>query len=547
MTMSTERKAQIKDLMQDVLSVLTIFDDKSIVINLPLIGSKNSAGEAFKQDLLYCIMRISQHEDEIPDACIEYLNDCLDCNMTSEEALAMRRLAKEVDSKLPESGMMLHVFIALDKQLGHAKATPIYVQAMYFLTVGYMQCKDSMALEEIVACCRYVKNSIKLAEHALGETIDFDPVACIHGPERKIVECAIALEDLRQRAIGDQRMDIMKEMYNGNNSEEESDPGYVLEFVKETWDYDYVLEFVKETWDYDDERERTAQIPVRKTAIDELNSLIGLASVKNQVYSMINLMRVNERCKRYGIRRTGISKHMIFTGNPGTGKTSVARVLGKICAEQGLLSKGHLVEVSRAEIVGKYVGHTAVNMKEIFEKAKGGILFIDEAYTLSSECGDYGREAIDTLVKLMEDNAEDTMVIAAGYPQLMQDFLESNPGLKSRFPFVIQFPDYTGRELTKIFKLFCKENDITPTPGVISAVEGQFTHEVSKKKRNFGNARVVRNCFERMLMNQANRIVKNEMLGDRQALCTLVMDDLSQNKMSFTPAQDHPGFEVIKS
>ena len=190
-----------------------------------------------------------------------------------------------------------------------------------------------------------------------------------------------------------------------------------------------------------------------------------------------------------------------------------------------IVSKGHLVEVSRAELVDKYAGHTAVRVKRMFNKAKGGILFIDEAYSLTSEGDSFGQEAVETLLKLMEDNRDDIAVIVAGYPALMQEFLESNPGLKSRFPTVIKFPDYSGNQLTHIFLSFCKENHIIASRDVINAAKVYFRNEASKKHKNFGNARIARNYFEKMIMNQANRLVQSGHM-EKRYLCRFTREDL---------------------
>ena len=245
---------------------------------------------------------------------------------------------------------------------------------------------------------------------------------------------------------------------------------------------------------------------------------------------MLNVQKVRKRCQELGIKRPAISLHMVFTGNPGTGKTTVARMLGKIFRESGLLSKGHFIEATRTELVGKYVGHTAVMVKEVFEKAKGGVLFIDEAYSLTANGDSFGQEAVETLLKLMEDNRDDIAVIVAGYPMLMQDFLESNPGLRSRFPFVIKFSDYSGDELVKIFKCFCAENDIVPDYSVVRAVKAHFDKASSRKTRNYGNAREVRNYFEKMILNQANRLVNDGSL-DRESLCGFELSDLPVNRI----------------
>lgn len=258
---------------------------------------------------------------------------------------------------------------------------------------------------------------------------------------------------------------------------------------------------------------------------DELDRLIGLKEVKQQVRSMYNVVKIREECKNRGIKRDPMSYHMVFVGNPGTGKTTVARLMAEKFHDMGLLSKGHLVEATRADLVAGYVGQTAIKVKSVIDKAKGGVLFIDEAYALSRDKGEFGDEAISMLLKEMEDERADMIVIVAGYPDLISEFLESNPGLKSRFSKTIHFPDYSGEELTQIFVKFCQDNNIIKNSMVIEEVRKHFMNEVSRKKRNFGNAREVRNYFEEALMNQANRLMEKETLTDRM-LRNLVVADL---------------------
>ncbi|MFR0560809.1 AAA family ATPase [Limosilactobacillus mucosae] len=241
--------------------------------------------------------------------------------------------------------------------------------------------------------------------------------------------------------------------------------------------------------------------------LDHLNNLVGLNSVKKDVNSLINLLKVSKIREQRGIKMPAMSLHLVFYGNPGTGKTTVARLLAKIYHKMGILSKGQLVEVDRSGLVGGYVGQTAIKTKDVIDKALGGILFIDEAYTLASESGnDYGQEAIDTILKAMEDHRDDFIVIVAGYPNQMATFLASNPGLKSRFNKYLEFEDYEPAELLEMLDKMCAQYGVELTDEARDYAMNLFQTTCTNRPDDFANGRAVRNFFEDALTAQANRL-----------------------------------------
>lgn len=267
----------------------------------------------------------------------------------------------------------------------------------------------------------------------------------------------------------------------------------------------------------------------------ELNSLTGLTSVKEDVNSLINLLKIRKIRKERNMKDIPVSMHLVFTGNPGTGKTTVARLLARIYHSLGALSKGQLIEVDRSELVGGYVGQTALKTQEVTNSALGGVLFIDEAYALTAgkDKQDFGYEAVDTLLVEMENHRDDLAVIVAGYPKPMKEFLSSNPGLKSRFNKFIDFPDYSPDELFEIFEGMCTKNGYLLSEDAKAKAKTIFTDLYENRDENFANGRSVRNFFEKVMVAQANRLAAQDEISDEQ-LQTLEEQDLPEDFLKIT-------------
>ena len=259
----------------------------------------------------------------------------------------------------------------------------------------------------------------------------------------------------------------------------------------------------------------------------ELDELIGLESVKEEVHTLANFAKIQQQRKAQGLKVPKMSFHLVFTGSPGTGKTTVARIVARIYKDLGILKSGHTVETDRSGLVAEYVGQTATKTNAVIDSALNGVLFIDEAYALVPENAgsDYGQEAISTLLKRMEDDRDKLVVIIAGYPNEMKRFIDSNPGLQSRFTRYINFPDYTDKELFDIFNLYLNKNQYTITDDAAELLKNNFNYVVAHKDKNFGNARYVRNIFERAVEQQANRLSAKRSISDEE-LSLLTKEDI---------------------
>ena len=273
--------------------------------------------------------------------------------------------------------------------------------------------------------------------------------------------------------------------------------------------------------------EQKEEIPPKEKIEDllaELDGYVGMDAIKEEVRSLINMVQVYKLRRENDLPTTDMSLHMVFSGNPGTGKTTMARIMARIYHSLDILSRGQLVEVDRSGLVAGYVGQTALKTQKVIEKAMGGVLFIDEAYALNGKSeNDFGQEAIDTILKAMEDHRDDLVVIVAGYTELMDRFIHSNPGLESRFNRFLMFEDYTPEQMVAIFKMQCKKGCYVLAEGTEELVRDFISEESADD--SFGNARGVRNLFEHILVAQNNRLAKMEQVT-REDLMQILPDDV---------------------
>lgn len=266
----------------------------------------------------------------------------------------------------------------------------------------------------------------------------------------------------------------------------------------------------------------------------KLNELIGLDGVKQQINDLIAYNKIQQLRIKNGLKRTDKTLHMAFLGNPGTAKTTVARIIGKMYKAMGFLSKGHFIEASRTDLIAEYQGQTALKVKRLVHRAKGGVLFIDEAYSITeNENSDsYGRECLTELTKALEDYRDDLVVIVAGYPDLMELFFASNPGLKSRFNTFITFYDYSLEELMEIFLFICKQNDYVISDAFLERLLPLIEAELTNENEYFSNGRFIRNLFDDITINQSKRLLKSEAEITPQTLMLLTEEDIHSNELA---------------
>ena len=495
---------EMRETVCEMWKVADNLDNQGLGKVIPFIPEGSDLRHTIKGELIYMLLRFYGFENLPNPDQVQFLRYVIHAPIKLGKEQEYVDVFK--DSFDMTFNHLVPFFAMIDKEC-NTKLTELYIKFIGAMTHAYLKMGDCVDSDMLVRYHLVMAKNKALYEKWLDKPLEYDHFDWFEDGNKKIIVkalCEVAEEKEEKDEIFENYMNATN-IFNVEMKESEVE--------KETdLDESNVIQFEERN---DKENE----------ALDKLDSLIGLSEVKAQVRSMISVVKVREECKKRGINRQPMSYHMVFQGNPGTGKTTVARLIAEAYHDMGLLSKGHLVEVGRADLVAGYVGQTALKVKKVIDEAKGGVLFIDEAYALAGSENDFGSEAISTLLKGMEDSRDDLIVIVAGYPDLMQSFLDSNPGLKSRFSKNIDFPDYSADELTLIFKKYCRDNSIYVNSHVLSEVRSYFEKETARKKGNYGNARSVRNYFEAILVNQADRLVKS---GDMShgSICNITLEDL---------------------